>query len=316
MQTRKDYYHFSSVYSHTELKTYFNTLNAVLTDSRHRLTRPVEFTFTNMHEHMSLSYSPEENMWSMRNKNRLDVIESHNIGITLADQVAAKFGLNDKYKNVVLGTVVNADSVDQAALNQTMRLWMSGPSWSAMHMPNKTKANIRDWRKNTWLKVAVKMGEPDLVIALQDLMWFYKRNRKQTAISLIIMLAAVGGLIASGVLVNPVGIALCSAAFVFEIFDLRYNLSAKDAKRVEKAIRKHADFENANHAASDLSSLAVIMSHLSENDRRAAIDAMRNNNALDVNPVAANAVIAPEAHTNEVELVIDNQINSAAVMKI
>ncbi len=309
VHSRSNFYHYSSVYSREELREYFTGLHKMLSENRQRFTKHIKFKLTNTHGALKLAYSPTDNVWKVKENGRYHVLLQEDVGRVLASRVSQHFGITNNLSaakaNLVLGTIINASNDDEVSLSNAMLSWMRAPAWAALHMPNKDKANIRDIHKNTWLKLAVEMGEPELVKELHKLMWFFKKDRKQLVLSSSILAAAVGGLIASSVLINPVGIAVCAALIFFELLDWKHAVNKNDRKRVEAAILKHITFENAHAVSADLSSMAAVVSHLSEEDRVVAMNALRAYADTAVEPEAAIAVVQePVPMQHELEQIL------------
>lgn len=151
---------FSGMYNKNELENYFLNFSKIIENTT--ITRPITFILNSQGHAITLGYHPTKKIWSFTNANQLPS-KYFTSNSDIAKNVISAFSKNEITTFTTEIYAIHTNKEDTLALDQYIKDWKKQPSMVAMHTVSSHKANLADSDNRTWLYVAAKHGEFELV---------------------------------------------------------------------------------------------------------------------------------------------------------
>lgn len=156
-------YAYTGIYNYDDLQTYLESFAASIDNSS--IQDPVVIMLATreanekgkMSGHaVSIGYDPVKGKWSTLGANTMELVS------TLARTSVVPSLLRDDFEmpeneTIALSTQVFVNAADKEAFEESMTNWMAHENWQFLH-DESTRANFSDFQYNTWLHLAVEIG--------------------------------------------------------------------------------------------------------------------------------------------------------------
>jgi len=156
---------YSGVYDHNELSVFFEILQNKLSEEALNGNNFV-FLLTSLTHAVSVAYNHECNTWILIDSKQLPV--KHNLSNeSLAKLVSDSFTyVGNKTHPIIFSTKIITTNYQNNKLKPLINSLRVTPEWQEIHRVSETKAILKDSKFRTWLHIAAREGQTDII---QDL---------------------------------------------------------------------------------------------------------------------------------------------------
>lgn len=157
---------FTGAYDNDELLTYFESLQASLTKDP-PFTHPIALVLKDVSHALTVAYDPKTERWTLIDADNLNVTRFQNIK-ELVDKISGSF-IAPPSSPLSFSTHVFTTKAHEDELKNHLDDWHSQKAFKRMHKPTSRKAHAVDQKGGSWLHIAAREGDVEMVKMLLKL---------------------------------------------------------------------------------------------------------------------------------------------------